>query len=39
MKWLFHTGAGNLVLLVGVAVGGAVALGAMIRRKIDRSGT
>ncbi len=39
MKWLFHTGAGNLVLLVGVTVGGAIALGAMIRRKIDRSGS
>lgn len=34
MKWLLHTATGNLVLLVGVAVGGAVALGAMVRRRI-----
>lgn len=39
VRWLFHTGAGNMVLLVGVVVGGATALGLMVRRRIDRSGT
>ena len=34
MKWLLHTATGNFVLLVGVAAGGAVALGLMIRRRI-----
>lgn len=34
MKWLLHSATGNLVLLVGVAVGGATALGLMIRRRI-----
>lgn len=34
VKFLFHTATGNLVLLAGVAVGGAVALGTMIRRRI-----
>lgn len=38
-RWLFHTGAGNVVLLVGVVVGGATALGLMIRRRVERSGT
>lgn len=33
-KFLFHTATGHLVLLVGVAVGGATALGLMIRRRI-----